>query len=211
MGKDDVDFKNFYRDMISNADNWWSVNGWGSKRSQYRRYTAAQEMLGINRGDCVVDIGCGSGDLSEFLWEKGVDTCYHGFDLMEEMITLAKDKHGDKFEVWDIFSKPVPMQSDWAIAIGTVGALATRNEDERWKNLDKMLMNISATVDKGFVFTMLTDRNPHKDGVEDHHWFVDPAVAVGHVLEMIPPQMPVAIRMDYHPHEIMFSVKNEGF
>jgi len=69
---------------------------------------------------------------------------------------------------------------------------------------------MSATVDKGFVFTMLTSRNPHNDS-DDHHWFVDAGEAIAKVTEMIPTSMPLTIRMDYHPHEVMFVVKNEGF
>lgn len=211
MGKDDVSFQNFYKEMIMNATDWYAMNGWGSKRSQYRRYTTAQEMLGVRNGDCVIDIGCGTGDLSEFLWEKGIDVCYHGFDVMPDMIQLAKDKHGDKFQVADIFQSKTDPRGDYAIAIGTVGALATRDEKQRWENLAIMLQNISASVDKGFVFTMLTDRNEHKEGVADHHWFVDPAEAISKVVAMIPKEMPMAIRMDYHPHEIMFSVHKDGF
>jgi SAM-dependent methyltransferase len=210
VGKDDVDFQKFYQDMIVNAKEWHEANGWGSRRSQYRRYTAAQEMLPIRDGDCVVDIGCGTGDLSQFLWEKGVDICYHGFDIMPEMVDLGKKRHGDKFRQWDIYETPLDTRSDWAICIGTIGALATRDVEERWKNLAKLLMNVAANVDKGFVFTMLTDRNAHNEA-DDHHWFVDPAEAVAKVMELIPPQMPISIRMDYHPHEIMFAVMNEGF
>lgn len=212
MGKDELDFQNFYKNMIEKATDWHEANGWGSRRSQYRRYTAAQQLLPIRDGDCVVDIGCGTGDFSQFLWEKGLDVCYHGFDVVPEMVKLAKDKHGsDKFREWDIYETPLDTRSDWAICIGTLGALATRDDDERWKNLAKLLMNVAANVDKGFVFTMLTDRNPHGETGDDHHWFVDPAEAVGKVLELIPSSMPVVVDMGYHPHEIMFAVLNEGF
>ena len=210
MGKDDVEFQKFYQNMISNAKEWHEVNGWGSRRSQYRRYTAVYDALDIRRGDCVVDIGCGTGDLSQFLWEKGVDVCYHGFDIMPEMVDLAKQKHGEKFRLWDIYESPLDVRSDWTIGIGTIGALATRDETERWAKLTKMIQNIASTSDKGFAFTMLTDRNPHNKA-DDHHWFVDTSEAIGKVIEMIPPSMLLTIKMDYHPHEVMFVVKNEGF
>jgi SAM-dependent methyltransferase len=210
VGEDELSFKNFYAEMMEKAKEWHEVNGWGSRRSQYRRYTNAQEMLGVRNGDCVIDIGSGSGELSQFLWEKGIDVCYHGVDVMEDMVAIAKDRHGDKFKVWDIFEKPIDFRTDWAIAIGTVGALATRDVDKRWEQLAVFLQNMSATTDKGFVFTMLNDRNEHNI-VDDHHWFVDPSVAIANVLDMIPSYMGVQIRMDYHPHEMMFAVKRETF
>jgi cyclopropane fatty-acyl-phospholipid synthase-like methyltransferase len=210
VGTNGLEFQKFYQNMITEAEDWHEVNGWGSRRSQYRRYTAAYEALDIRQGDCLVDVGCGTGDFSQFVWEKGVDICYHGFDVMQEMVDLAKQKHGDKFRLWDIYSSALDVRSDWTIAIGTIGALATQDEDERWMNLTKMVQNIAATSDKGFVFTMLTNRNPHVVG-DKHHWFVDASEAIGKVLEMIPPTMLLTIKMDYHPHEMMFAVKNQDF
>lgn len=210
MGTDDITFVDFYNKMIVEATNWWEVNGWGSKRSQYRRFTAAYEAMDLRMGDCLVDIGCGTGDFSQFLWEKGIDVCYHGFDLLPQMVKMATDKHGPKFNQWDIFDRPVDVRSQWSIAIGTVGALADLDEEKRWKHLAEMMMNMSATVERGFAFTMLTQRNKPND-VDSHHWLVDEKTAIGRVLDLIPPQYPVRILMDYHPHELMFVISKDGF
>lgn len=208
--QDDKELKKFYQNIMVNADQWYEVNGWNSKRSQYRRFTNVQSALDIRSGECLVDIGCGTGDLSVFFWEKGLDVCYHGFDLMQDMIDLAIQKNGSKFRLWDIEEKPLDVRSDWAVSIGTFSAMATLDEGERWANATKMIQNMAANVDKGFAFTMLNNRSP-SDTEEESLWFVDAGEAVARILEIISPQMLLTVKMDYHPHEMMFVVKNDGF
>ncbi len=60
----------------------------------------------------VLDLGCGLGHLLTYLDEKGrPHESYHGIDVSERMVEEAKERFGERFEVRDILSDPLPQGS----------------------------------------------------------------------------------------------------
>ena len=97
----------FYDGIIakSQGKDSFSQNGWGSRRSQYRRFKAAQEELRIWSGDKVLDVGCGNADLYWFLHDLGIDVEYTGVDIVPKMIDLAA-RNGVEVELRDVVKTP---------------------------------------------------------------------------------------------------------
>jgi len=85
-----------------------------------RKYSSETEELKayVKENEKVLDLGCGTGRLYEIFKDKGVD--YTGIDFSEELIKIAREKHGDRFIVGDILSLPFPdknFDSVWSIAV----------------------------------------------------------------------------------------------
>ncbi len=86
--------------------------GWGSKEDQKLRFEVL--FRGLNpKGKTILDVGCGLGDLIDFLEEKtDGDFHYIGIDVAEKLIYEAKStwgKSGREFYTGDIFSIPLPI------------------------------------------------------------------------------------------------------
>src|SRR4051812_46825370 len=85
---------------------------WGSARSQEARLKAAIE-LPIAAGDTVLDFGCGTGRLADFL-PDGVT--YQGLDWSAEIVELARARRPARG--FRVGSSDEIASADWIIASG---------------------------------------------------------------------------------------------
>jgi ubiquinone/menaquinone biosynthesis C-methylase UbiE len=81
--------------------------GWSNKTDQYKRF----DLLFNNSdlaGKSILDVGCGLGDLVEYLETRGIrDYVYTGIDISREFINFAELKYGNhnaSFHVSDVLS-----------------------------------------------------------------------------------------------------------
>lgn len=83
----------------------YKVLGWESKEAQELRF----EMLSANvdlHNKKILDVGCGLGNLLEYLNDKDIKVDYIGVDIIEEMIDTVKKKGlCGEFVCIDIFKK----------------------------------------------------------------------------------------------------------
>jgi SAM-dependent methyltransferase len=90
--------------LITRRENYQIVD-WGSAESQQARF----EVLAANvdlAGKRLLDIGCGLGDLWEFLKRRCITTHYTGVDLLESMARAAGRSHPEvRFVCADVFSE----------------------------------------------------------------------------------------------------------
>ena len=84
---------NFYNSRFQELGYSVSSVGWGSKESQYLRFETLIKGLDLNNKS-VLDIGCGFGDLIEYLMEKNVNfSRYHGIDISSNILEFARLKY----------------------------------------------------------------------------------------------------------------------
>ena len=77
--------------------------------------------MGNFSGTSILDVGCGVGGLYDYLNEQGVDCDYSGFDISEDMIRYAKNKHqevSDRFILHDILHQTTEKKFDYVISNG---------------------------------------------------------------------------------------------
>jgi len=70
-------------------------------------------------GDKIIDLGCGSGRLFDFLQQEGLKVDYWGLDISSELLNVAKTNHPDlagKFILGSLPSLPFPDNSCDVIA-----------------------------------------------------------------------------------------------
>jgi SAM-dependent methyltransferase len=88
----------------------------------FRRRQLAADTVGSYQSPRVLDVGCGSGRIAEFVLEAGA-AAYMGVDFSEPMISLAEQRlarYGDRVElsVADFLEAPLEGPFDVVLALG---------------------------------------------------------------------------------------------
>jgi 2-polyprenyl-3-methyl-5-hydroxy-6-metoxy-1,4-benzoquinol methylase len=96
-------------------NDWTMVDeGWGrrsvefatlSEPSNCREYVALHQLLGVTKGDHLVDIACGAGLAVELAALRGAECA--GIDASERLINIARDRSpGADLRVGDMHALP---------------------------------------------------------------------------------------------------------
>jgi trans-aconitate methyltransferase len=130
---------------------------WTDDQSQLIRF---QALIGVGdlEGKSILDVGCGLGDLYQFLKLNFDDFSYLGIDLVPELIEQAKKKYPSaQFQNWDIMDFP---EKSFSYVLSS-GAMSFKVPDhkEKYFQMIKKLFNLAQ---EGVAFNML-DRKGHVD------------------------------------------------
>ena len=141
--------------------------GWGSKKDQFLRFDVL--FTGTNPvGKSILDVGCGLGDLINYLDKKtNGNYNYTGIDIAEKLIFEAKKNHSSKnrnFYNSDIFS----IQSNYDIVIMS-GAFSHKSDgiEDYTSNALKKMFDISNELVSANFLTKYVDYELEKN----QHYF----------------------------------------
>jgi len=82
----------------------YEVLDWASQDSQEARFSVLVKSVDLS-GLSLLDIGCGLGDLLDFLTSRSISINYTGVDISEKMLAAAQKRHPDtRFVCGDLFS-----------------------------------------------------------------------------------------------------------
>jgi SAM-dependent methyltransferase len=152
--------------------------GWKSREAQTCRFDQLAKLITepANEEFSVNDLGCGCGDFSEYLRQKGFKGAeYKGFDVSAEMIAEARKLYG-QFEgrrFCQIAESGEMSSADYTIASGIFNLKFLIPEHE-WvyfifENLNRMLEKSK----KGIAFNMLT-KYSDPEFKKDELYYADP-------------------------------------
>lgn len=131
-----------------------------SAKGQLLRYEA---LLGIDTdisGKKVLDYGCGKGDFYQFLKNKNIPVSYTGFDINENLISIAKRKFPEsEFKTFDIEKDILTEDFDY-IFLCAVFNLKIERLDEMMQNVLKRLFDHCRTA---LAVNALSAHDPNKD------------------------------------------------
>lgn len=93
-------------EKIKNSHDQWNANLYDSKHSFVSDFGAdVLDLLAPQKGEHILDLGCGTGDLANKLYERGVKVV--GVDKSENMIKQAQDKYPNiEFLTYDALNLP---------------------------------------------------------------------------------------------------------
>lgn len=111
--------------------------------------------IGIQSGDSVLDLGCGYGDFSDYLFRNNIEVNYTGFDINSDFIEIAKNKYPQHhFEVKDILTEDY-QKFDWIVSTSCFN-LALKEQDN-YEFMYEMLFSAYQHANKGVAIDMFTD------------------------------------------------------
>ena len=139
-------------------------DGWntGDKNSNYHKLIKIAEYAKATYFNAtILDVGCGTGDLSAFLREKNIKS-YIGIDIYAPAIIKAKNKYPtEEFILGDVLNDALPRKKyDFVFCSG---ALTTKLATDNYEFLEAILGKMWSLTKKGLVFNMLTDEDEDPD------------------------------------------------
>jgi len=132
--------------------------GWSGKGQRLR----FEDLLSIGdiRGKKVLDYGCGKGDLYQFLKDQNIPVSYTGFDINQNLISMAESKFPEaEFRVFDIEEERLNEDFDYIFLCGVFN-LKVAGIDETVRNVLKMLFE---HCNIALAFNALLDHSLNQD------------------------------------------------
>jgi len=154
--------RNFYAPWLSRESESAKQMAWNSTYNQYLRFEVLAGHVNLE-GATLLDVGCGLGDLLDYLKKRGDSVEYTGIDVLDEMVHAAKERFpGGRFLKVDIFDDKEPFNEcfDAVYASGTFN-LNLGNNDDFIKRIVDTFWKLSR---RAFAFNLLHERFSDKDG-----------------------------------------------
>lgn len=121
--------------------------GWLKGRQRFRFLYLKQIERFVNN-DSVLDVGCGYGDLKDFLLREKWNGKYTGVDIVPKLIEIAREKYQDiDARVTDILMDKFEEKYDWVFSSGALTSI-TEAEDT-YVYFEKMLTKMFSLCNKG--------------------------------------------------------------
>lgn len=174
----------YYDKACRAANTGWQASLWLSAEDQYYRYVLMGQMLNW-QGCSVLDIGCGQGDLYQFIKERSKNVTYTGVDISQEMVTAAKRRFPDaEFLHADFLSEDFqPKQYDFVLGIGTFAVKLDGNQMEYFKRSINKLYKIA---NRAVGITLSSVKSAYDMKFEEFYHYYDPAEVLNICLGVTP-------------------------
>lgn len=163
-------------DLIRHYQSLLAEHGEASEALQYADQESHYARFKILRDiadplGSVLDIGCGLAHLCHFMREKGINSAYHGVDIVPEFVDLANkalvNDPNAKVSLIDAQS-PLPQGYDFAMLSGVFN----NKMDDNQAFMETTLRQMWAACTKGIAFNAMSS---YVDYFDDGLWYVDPA------------------------------------
>lgn len=148
---------------------------WRDAASQQLRFAQLVEGLSCDSPFSILDVGCGTGALLDFLYRQGAkDFQYQGIDFVPGMIETALRKYGAIDEVRFLSSdlSEVTGQYDFVVSSGIFNVKHSVDEGDWKSHFTTTLTSMFEHAAKAMVFNCLTS---HVDFRRGNLFYSDPA------------------------------------
>lgn len=153
-----------------------------NKETREKRLIQLTKYIEIQKNYSILDFGCGTGYLYEFLEKRNFKGKYLGIDISNEAIILASRKFLKKknatFKTQDIFTQPLKKKYDYVIINGTFNNYTKNN----WKWMTKCLETLFLITKKKIVFNNLST---YVDYFDKRLFYLDPLKLFNHIKKNI--------------------------
>lgn len=184
---------NYHTKLLREYGNGDARVVWNSRFSQEQRFEILMYVGDLNDAT-ILDVGCGLGDFSNYLANRGVRFAeYQGIDINSDILSAAREKYPDvDFELRDILEEPYPPgHFDFVFESGIFNLKTPDTVERAMATMDRMFEAASQGVAMNFVSKLSGNSNP-----DVHYWM--PSDVVGHVESY---GCPFTLRHDYRSND----------
>lgn len=178
----------------------------GAAHQRFRQFWAEIDFDGKN----VLDVGCGFGEMGNFLTKRYKDVKYKGVDIMPEFIENGKKIYPSlDLEVSDYFSRPLPETFDTIICSGALNSnFGTREENLEFRK--KAIKTMFEKTTNVLAFNMLGGHPATENEDKDSNvWYSDSLEILEYCMSLT---RRVILRHHYHPTDFtvfMYRVRED--
>ena len=203
--EDRMDFIRRYEKRLKETGYSPETLGWGTDGRQEVRFSVLADFALRDAGSSVLDVGCGFGDLYDFLTLNGWRGRYTGIDIVPGLLEVARERHpGIDVREVDITDPTVPFDEyDFAISSGAFNAAlpSGMNEAHVEAALKRMMQLSRQATCVDFLSSYVDFQKPGA-----HH--TDPCWAFALAMRIT---RRVILRDDYMPYEFsMFLFRDDS-
>jgi SAM-dependent methyltransferase len=177
--------------------------GIGSRESQEIRFATLTQIADL-QGASILDVGCGFGDLHDFLERKGISVRYAGLDIQPAFIEEARKRHpNDAFTCAGIEEFPSGARFDFVFVSGSFN-VKFRDDQEAW--VFRMLRKMFSMAERGVGINLLStyyDPGHYRDDM----FYCSPERAFTEAQAIT---RRVTLRHDYLPHDFTLYLYRKG-
>jgi SAM-dependent methyltransferase len=181
---------------------------WKDVSGQHKRFFQLLRVVEPGKPFAIGEIGCGYGALVPYLAARGFDAQYVGCDISEEMITIARQLHGDALNASFLVGADLGGISDYVVASGIFN-VRFGHDDAVWFNyviatIGRMMQQARVAV----AFNLLTGfADAHRK--EQRLWYPDPGEFLGELIRRY--GFRVTLFHDYELYEYTVAIRaSEG-
>ena len=154
---------------------------WGSEQSQRERFAVLCEVGDLN-GKSVLDVGCGFGDLLNFLQSRGIrPSQYLGIDCVDDILAVARQKYpAGRFENRELSAVAADERFDYVFGSGIFFLEGENWRDHVMTTIRQMYEHTREAVAVNFLSRFSTNRDYHSH-------YVDPGELLTTLMDEITP------------------------
>jgi trans-aconitate methyltransferase len=188
MRKEDKDaIVRLYEDRFASMGYSTQSVGWNARKDQFLRFKVLCDIADLS-GANICDIGCGFGDLSDYLQEHFNEFTYTGIDISPSLVRKAADLHPQyKFYCMDISDEDPPGIFDYFLLSGSLSYRIENNMQNTTQILSRLFGLANKGVAVNFLSTYVNFQREH-----NYHYNPEEMFSFGRILTKW-----VTLRHDY--------------
>ncbi len=154
--KIETDLASHYNELVKKFGKNVKSSQQSTKASRKKRLQILLKYIDIKKGDSILDFGCGTGYLYEYLQKSGYKVKYTGIDISAEAIKIANKLYYKKkncnFILANILDKNLTKKFDFVLINGTFN----NNTKNNWIWMRESLKRLYLITKKTLVFNNLS-------------------------------------------------------
>jgi len=199
-----ADVARYYADRLACHGQTPQGVDWNSADSQQLRFRQLAKLFAGDDNFSLHDLGCGYGALLDYLEGMTPGLRYQGYDIAEDMIHAARDRHRDFAHAdFHLGSAPAGL-ADYSVASGIFN-VRLRHGDDAWRDyLLETLQLLHDSSRKGFAFNCLSGY-ADREKMRADLYYADPCSLFDYCKRHFSPH--VALLHDYGLYEFTLLVR----
>jgi SAM-dependent methyltransferase len=199
------ELKGFYARNLETHGTGAQGVGWKNGQAQIVRFEQLQKLLPSQGHFSINDLGCGTGAFSDFLNERFTSVTYFGYDMLDEMVRIAKEQHPHAHaSFYKIESAAEMKQADFSVASGIFN-IRYGMDDKRWgQYILDTIHELNNKSSKGFAFNALTTYSD-KEFMKPELFYSDPLFLFDYCKKHFSKN--VALLHDYYQYDFTIIVR----
>ena len=169
------DVASYYSDKLAQHGETPRGVDWNGEESQNLRFEQLCKIVTKPEVFSLNDLGCGYGELFDFLANQYQAVFYLGVDVSGDMIQAAKQRYHDNARSRFITSAEPDSLADYGVASGIFNVRLGRSDAEWRDYLEATLDVLDRTSRLGFAFNCLTSYSD-EDKMHDYLYYADPCL-----------------------------------